>query len=148
DYTLVKGRESAFEWLPPADGEFASAFKPDSKGTILSFHLANQIRKFGKPFNDEEYSARMIQRLRSWGFNSIGAFTGLEFGAAARRGSHFPCVAHLPLNEWEGIRRIPGIHETFDPFDEKTRTQVEANLVKFLPAHANDPLIIGWFIVN
>lgn len=146
DYTLVKGRESAYEWLPPAEGEFASIFRPGSNGTILSFHLANQIRKYGKPYDIESYTARMIERMRKWGFTSIGAFS--ESGPDARKAAQFPTVAHLPLNIWEGIPRIPGIHETFDPFDEKTRALVEKNISTVLPGRASDPLIIGWYIVN
>jgi hypothetical protein len=57
-------------------------------------------------------------------------------------------MAHLPLAEWEGIPRLPSVGETFDPFDEKNRARLEENMAKVLPAHANDPLIIGYFIVN
>lgn len=146
DYTLVKGRESAYAWLPKPEGEFASVFRPQSDGTILSFHLANQVRKYGQPYNDESYNARMIARMKKWGFNSIGAFS--NGGWQARHDAQFPTVAHLPLNVWEGVPRIPGIHETFDPFDEKVRTLIEAKLAAFLPEPANDPLIIGYYIVN
>ncbi len=148
DYTLTKGRESAYEWLPKPEGEFSTVFRKDSGGTILSFHLVNQIRKYGQPFDPNTFSTRMIERLRKWGFNSIGAFTALDFGATARKTAQFPAVAHLPIDPWNGIKRIPGIHETFDPFDEGTRVKIAANLAEFLPAHANDPLIIGWFTVN
>lgn len=148
DYTLVTGRESAYEWLPKKEGEFVSIFRTGQGGKVLSFHLANQVRKYSEPYTGESYTARMIERLRKWGFNSFGAFTGLEIAPGARKAAQFPTVAHLPLNVWEGVQRVPGIHETFDPFDEKTRAQVEQNLAAFLPAHANDPLIIGWYIVN
>lgn len=148
DFTLVTGRESAYEWLPERAGEFASIFRTGQPGTVLSFHLANQVRKYGQPHTGESYTARMIGRMKKWGFNSIGAFSPLELGPEARKAAQFPTVAHLPLNVWEGIKRVPGIHETFDPFDEKTRALVEERLAAFLPAHANDPLIIGWFIVN
>jgi hypothetical protein len=146
DYTLVKGREAAYEWLPKPEGEFASVFRPESQGEILSFHLVNQIRKYGEPWDNERYTARMIARLKKWGFNSIGAFS--SGGEKARQEAKFPTVAHLPLNLWEGVPRIPGIHETFDPFDEKTRAVVEANMARELPPKASDPLIIGYFIVN
>ena len=148
DYTLVTGRESAYEWLPKKEGDFASVFRSGQEGTVLSFNLANQVRKYGQPHTGENYTARMIERMRKWGFNSSGAFTPLELGPEARKTAQFPTVAHLPLNAWEGIPRVPGIHETFDPFDEKNRALVEQKMAAFLPAHANDPLIIGWFIVN
>ena len=146
DYTLVKGRESAYEWVPPNDGEFGSAFRKESGGTIVSFHLTNQIRKYGQPYDDNSYIARMILRMRQWGFNSNGAFSG--GGEQARQTTHWPHVESLPLNQWEGIERVPGIHETFDPFDENTRALVEEKLAKSLPARADDPLLIGYFIVN
>ncbi|WP_050026265.1 beta-galactosidase [Verrucomicrobium sp. BvORR034] len=146
DYTLVKGRETAYEWLPKPEGEYASVFRPGSNGTILSYHLVNQVRKYGEPYSDESYTARMIGRMKRWGFNSIGAFS--NGGEKARATAKFPTVAHLPINVWEGVPRISGIHETFDPFDEKTRAMIEANMARELPAKAKDPLIIGYFIVN
>jgi len=146
DYTTIKGRESAYEWLPKKDDEFATAFRKESNGDVLSFHLSNMIRKYGKPYVHEEYVARMIARARKWGFNSVGAFS--FGGEEARKAAQFPYVATLPLSQWEGIPRIPGIHETFDPFDDKTRAQIEANLAKSLPARLYDPLLIGYFIVN
>lgn len=148
DFTLVTGRESAYEWLPKKEGEFASVFRSGQEGTVVSFHLVNQMRKYGEPYIGESYTARMIARMKKWGFNSIGAFSPLELGPEARKAAQFPTVAHLPLNVWEGVPRVPGIHETFDPFDEKTRALATEKLAAFLPAHANDPLIIGWYIVN
>jgi hypothetical protein len=146
DYTLVKGRESAYAWLPPRDGGFATAWKKDSGGTVFSFHLANQIRKYGQPYEIESYSARMIERIKAWGFNSIGAFSGV--GPQAQKAASMPGVAHLPLDQWHGVPRIPGIEGVWDPFDEKTRQQIEKNFAETLPSRANDPLIIGYFIAN
>ena len=146
DYTMVKGRESAYAWLPPRDGAFASAYKSDSGGSVVSFHLANMIRKYGQPFDIETYTARMIPRMKKWGFNSIGAFSNV--GEQAQRAAQFPRVAHLPLSQWNGITMLPGVNETFDPFDEKTRAQIEENFAKLLPSAASDPLIIGYFIAN
>jgi len=146
DYTLVKGREAAYEWLPPHDGEFATAWQKDSGGSVLSFYLANVIRKTGQPYDPETYTTRTIERLRAWGFNSFGAFSAVD--NQAQKVAQFPRVAHLPLSEWEGIPRLPSIGETFDPFDDKNRARLEENMAKSLPAHANDSLIIGYFIVN
>jgi len=146
DYTLIKGRDSAYAWVPPAGGEFDSAYKPDANGSTVSFHLANLIRKYGEPYSAESYAARMIARMRKWGFNSYGAFS--LGGDQARAAAKFPAVASLPLHEWEGVPLLPQIEETFDPFDEKTRAQIEANFAKALPARATDPLLIGYFIAN
>ncbi len=139
DYTLVKGRESSYEWLPPHDGEFATAWRD---GNSVSFHLVNMIRKFGEPIDSARYTTRMIERMRKWGFNSSGAFTG--GGLETRKALNYPGTEHLQL----GVEALPGIGQVWDPFDEKTRAKIEESLAKSLPERADDPLIIGYFITN
>ena len=88
----------------------------------------------------------MIERVKKFGFNSIGAFSG---ASQAAREANFPYVSGLPLDEWSGgIKRLPGIHEVWDPFDETIRAKVEANFAKSIAAKADDPLLIGYFLVN
>ncbi len=142
DYTLVKGREAAYEWLPPRDGEFATAWQKDSGGTAVSFHLVNQIRKYGEPYDADRYTARMIDRMRKWGFNSTGAFSGA--GLRVREAAKFPCVEHLAFS----VEHLPGLDQVCDPFDEKTRQRIDDDLSKSLSPRVNDPLIIGYFIAN
>ena len=146
DYTYVKGREGIFEWLPKAEGEYATAFRAENGDENFSFHLANTIRKYGAPYTHDAYAARMIERVRKWGFNSIGAFSPTP--PAAHIKAHFPYVASLPINEWEGVPRLPGAFEVWDPFDAATKAKIAENIARELPARANDPLLIGWFIVN
>ena len=146
DYTYVKGREDIYEWLPKADADFATAFREGDGDTNFSFYLANVIRKYGRAYDYESHAARMIDRLRKWGFNSIGAFSPAPTQAVAK--ANFPYVAHLPINEWEGVERIPGAHEVWDPFDPATEQKIAERLAAELPQRADDPLLIGWFIVN
>ena len=148
DYTYFKGREQIYDWLPEHDGEFSTAFHPDAywNPTTLSFHLVNTIRKYGQPYTAADYTARMIERVRKWGFNSAGAFGAGDTGA--RRQAHFPAVAHLPLATWEGFPDIPGAHGAFDPFSDKLRERCDQNFAKIIAPAANDPLIIGYFLNN
>jgi hypothetical protein len=146
DYTYVTGREGIYEWLPKAEGEFASAFRPGDGDAHFSFYLANVIRKFGAPYDYETHAARMIERVRKWGFNSIGAFSLTPQQAHVK--ADFPYVTSLPINAWEGVPRIPGVHEVWDPYDAATGQKIAENLARELPARANDPLLIGYFIVN
>jgi hypothetical protein len=141
DYTYVKGREGIYEWLPKLDSEYASAFR-EGNSDHFSFYIANVIKKFGAAYDYESHATRMIQRVKKWGFNSIGAFSPVPKKAV------FPYVAHLPINEWEGVPRIPGAHEVWDPFDAATTAKIADNIAREVPARANDPLLIGWFIVN
>ncbi len=146
DYTYVTGREGIYEWLPKAEGEFASAFRPGDGNAHFSFYLANVIRKFGAAYDYETHATRMIERTRKWGFNSIGAFSPTPEKAHVK--ADFPYVTGLPINAWEGVPRIPGAHEVWDPYDAVTTQKITENLARELPAHANDPLLIGYFIVN
>lgn len=146
DYTHVRGREGIYEWLPEVEGQFASAFRPGDGGANFSFYLANVIRKFGVAYDYDTHAARMIGRLRKWGFNSIGAFTPTPPTAHVK--ASFPYVAHLPVNEWEGVPRIPGAHEVWDPYDAATERRMADNIAREVSARARDPLLIGWFIVN
>lgn len=145
DFTFTKGREDIYEWLPPVSGEFSSAFREGSSENF-SFYVANTIRKYGQPHEPDRFAARMIDRVRKFGFNSMGAFSSPP--PSAGRKARFPYVLSLPINEWEGIPRIPGAWEVFDPFDEKVCALIEQQLAAKLPAIANDPLLIGWFILN
>lgn len=146
DYTYIQGRENIYGWLPAGgDAAFATAFRKDDP-TAFSFYIANTIRKYGQPYDFEAFSSRMIDRVRQFGFNSIGSFS--EVSAAAKT-KNFPYVATLPLNKWDtAIKAIPGTRDVWDPFDESTRAIIETTLADKLPARADEPLLIGYFVVN
>ena len=88
----------------------------------------------------------MIERVRKWGFNSVGAFIGGDAGI--RRRMNFPYVAHLPLSTWEGFPDVPGVHGVFDPFSDKLREHCDKLFAERLPPAAADPLLIGYYLAN
>lgn len=147
DYTLVTGREKDFEWLPPKEGEFATAWRPRSPG-VVSFYVANWIRKFGKPFDPDEWAGQVVDRVRSWGFNSAGAFSNYT---PAMRSRHFPYVSWLPMGQEFGARMLPdkvGASEVLDPFAPGTEEALDKAFAQKIGPSANDPLIIGYFNGN
>ncbi len=144
DYTLVKGREQEFEFVPKPGDEFASAWRPGSPGA-LSYYLVNWVRKFGKPFDQEEWSAQVVRRLRSWGFNSGGAWTK---PTEAMKQASFPYALMLPTEHLPGLPPVKGIDRLFDPFDATSARVLEEAFAKHLPGRADDPLIIGYFLGN
>ena len=148
DYTFVQGREDIYAFLPERGGEFASAWHPNSYWgpTTVSFHLVNTIRKFTKPFTLADYTARMIERMRKWGFNSAGAFGAGDDSVCQQ--TQFPHAASLPLSQWEGFAELPGAHGSFDPFDESLRARCDKNFAAMVAPHADDHLIIGYFLNN
>lgn len=147
EYTLVAGREEIFEWLPSADDpKFKTAWRPNDRG-VFSFHLANVIRKTGKPFDLGEYVATWIERERKWGFNSTGAFVPTGPGPARDQliAKNYPYVATLPLGN---LPRIEGANQVWDPFTEDIEKRIDALFAEPLKREADNPLIIGYFIAN
>ncbi|HEY0256300.1 MAG TPA: sugar-binding protein [Candidatus Methylacidiphilales bacterium] len=147
DYTLVAGRRGIYDWLPPLNSEFKTAYRPQNGDSVFSFLVANMIRKYGKPYDLHDFVGTMIDRVRKWGFNSIGAFSPVP--EAVVQAKSFPYVLSLPFDSSLGkVKRIPGISETWDPFDPDAGRVIDANFAKELPTRAGDPLLIGYFLAN
>ncbi|MEI9998955.1 MAG: hypothetical protein WDO13_07190 [Verrucomicrobiota bacterium] len=143
DYTRVSGRESAYDWLPPeGSGEFASAYLPNVGGGVFSFHLANMIRKYGRPYNLDDFQARVLDRMRLFGFNSIGDFTSLS--QPVIKAKNFPYVTGLPL---DGIPSIAGLREVWDPYDSNNVSNLDRDFAG-LADRADDALLLGYFLTN
>ncbi|PAW76589.1 MAG: hypothetical protein B9S32_14520 [Verrucomicrobia bacterium Tous-C9LFEB] len=147
DLTLVRGREKIYEWLPPKEGDFAGAwFKEDPTG-VVSFYLANWIRKYGQPFDAEKWSAQAINRLQKWGFNSAGAWSIRTKTMQTKR---FSGTVMLPLETWmaPGLKAMPGVDRMYDPFAPGTEEVIEKAFAQQVAPLANDPTIIGYFLGN
>lgn len=144
DATDVSGRQDAFEWLPPHDEKFGAAWRERPgdwwNDRAVSFYRANVIRKFGA-YDESALTGRLIDRVRSVGFNSIGAFSGWPREAREKK---FPYVGFVNLGN---PKAIPSIRGMFDPFDEKSVAAV-ANAMKGMAKNADDPLVIGYFLAN
>lgn len=147
DYTTVRGREAIYEWLPTGeDPLMKTAWRRGDRG-VVSFYLANRIRKYGKPYEQAAFVADSIERARKWGFNSAGAFSGWDEGGREEiRQNHFPYVTFLPLGK-EVAPELPA-RKVWDPFDEGIEQRMDAVFASRVAPKADDPLIIGWFIVN
>jgi hypothetical protein len=150
DFTKVAGREKIYEWLPDKkDATFISAWR-DSRPDWgnFSFYSANWIKKFGKEFSSEEWTGQAIKRLRSWGFNSAGAFSTQT---ESMRAANFPYVNFLPLGRESDLAVLPerlGASYLMDPFDSRAEAILEARFAKIVAPKANDPLLIGYFYGN
>ncbi len=148
DFTLVKGRENIYEWLPARkDEKYATAWRDGNPGSgIFSFYIANWIRKFDRPFDYEEWSGQVVDRLRAWGFNSAGAFT--RYSESMRTRS-FPYVGMLPLKA-KGLALLPdklGADKLFDPFAPGVEEALDRAFAG-VASRADDPLLIGYFLGN
>ena len=147
DYTYIEGRESSYEWLPSYDSEFKSAFMADPYWShrAISFYVANLIRKYGEPYNQEAWADRIIPRVRKWGFNASGAFSSVT---DAQRRAHLPYVSFLPLGPGELGAPIPGINGLYDPFDVGARAKMDQLFAERVASGAGDSLLVGYFLAN
>lgn len=140
--TYVKERRALYEWLPPVEGDFASAWHPEKwwRNDVFSFYAANVLRKYGFASTKDEQLERLVDRVRAVGFNHVGAFSGNSPSFAAK---HIPRMASVGFNP-----ELPGIRGVADPFDGEARRKTEEGWAKSLPPNADDPLIIGYFFAN
>jgi hypothetical protein len=140
DYTTVRGRESIYQWLPSSDQDFLSARREGDSG-VVSFYLANTIRKYGQPYELEAYFSRWIDRLRAWGFNSAGAFNAVPAVVQQKR---FPYVAFVPTP----APKLGELGVVWDPFAPNLEAKFDAAFAAAVAPKANDPMLIGYFISN
>ena len=141
DFTLVGGRPGAFEWLPTVQNGFRSALMDNGYAPIASFYRANVMRKYGKPFDNEEESGIATMRIRKWGFNAAGAF-GVETKTMAAMNLPYTAMFGPGLPVISEQTKVP------DPFADDAEKKVDAALTKQIDPHVNDPLIIGYFLGN
>jgi hypothetical protein len=146
DFTLMGGRPGAFEWLPTVQNGFRSALQGGSAtqggfAPIVSFYRANVIRKTGKPFDNEEQSGIATMRIRKLGFNAEGAF-GEETKTMASMNLPYTSVLSVGLPSISMQTGVP------DAFADDAEKKMDAAFVKNVDPHANDPLLIGYYLGN
>ncbi|MFY9233272.1 MAG: beta-galactosidase [Fimbriimonadaceae bacterium] len=70
--SLVTGREDYYNSLPPNSGDTANFWRIEDDGkTSFDFGRYNLYRKYGSGYQTA-FTTRSLQRLKSWGFNTIG----------------------------------------------------------------------------
>ena len=138
DYTTVEGRREMYEWLPPVDGDFKTAWMNKD---VISFYIANCIRKYGSSFDREHFIGKIVNRLKCMGFNSIGAFSD---NINVYKEEHIPYVMHADIHS----PNLPGLSAIIDPFDENSLKNMDEHFARLLVPNAKDSLIIGYFFAN
>ncbi len=151
--TMITGREHLFRWLPKDDEPlahhrwFASGVirGPVKEGMVYNFYSANLRRKYGDHFR-ERWAEVTLQRLRSWGFNTIGAWSEWELLRAGK--IPYTVILHIGgehARVSSGIDFWGKMHDPFDPrFEQSVRQAIEAVAKRV----GDDPYCIGYFIDN
>lgn len=142
--TPVAGREYMFRALPENDPHLANFQTGETKGG-LDFLAANLHRKYGQDYKKIWYD-RTYDRLTSWGFNTIGAFSSwdtLNNGKVPYTVTVWPGGKHARLST--GKEQVRSMH---DPFDPQFAADVAGAVKEQAARVKDDPYCIGYFVGN
>ncbi|MHC4540053.1 MAG: beta-galactosidase [Planctomycetota bacterium] len=153
--TPLTDREHYFKDLPERESPFGRFYVMSSsapfgyykgKGMFetFAFSESNLLRKYGKDY-EALYIELVHRRLRSWGQNTIGAWSDTRVEALRKT----PYVAEVSLNSRriEGSKKALGIKFP-DPFSPDFRTALRERLERKPAGLRNDPWCLGIFIDN
>ncbi|WP_281616382.1 hypothetical protein [Flammeovirga sp. SubArs3] len=135
--TKIEGRNQYFEYVPDHDDpDFGEFWNED--GTY-NFGQANLKRKYGK-FDADTYSKRSIQRMKSWGLNTMGANSKEEW-------DHIEEAFRLPytisVSTFNGAEMLTNFPDVFHPnWDNYVMDEFEKKAAKA----KSDAYFMGWFV--
>lgn len=160
--TFVEGREFMFTDLPSKDSAQSAFYSQrDSRlalqvnagaqrgrefgaGRNFDFYRANLQRRDG-PDYEKRWTARTVQRMQAWGFNTVGNWSEVD-----RFGAQLPYT--LPVQIEGDFGRISdgldwwgGAPDVFDPLFEPA---AQSAIAKVAQGRSGDPMLIGYFVDN
>jgi len=157
--TFVEGREFMFAGLPEPGDPLAAHYghadehlglpaqrgRQYDHGRSFDFYAANLQRKYGPDYLPV-WRRTALERLRAWGFNTIGNWS--EPRLLKRREMPFVVPIHIHGNfervgsgsDWWG--KMP------DPFDPAFAAAVDEIVAKATSSYRADPYLIGYFVDN
>lgn len=140
--TLVTGREYLFSWLP-ATGDPLLPFAPFKTTRWASFYGMNLYRKFGA---DSTNAARVraLDRLESWGFNTIGNWSVADLFSQRR----VPYTLTVSYSQTGLAKFSPTTKSIVDVYDTNFPAKVAAGMSNGVAAYKNDPWCLGYFVEN
>jgi hypothetical protein len=151
--TIVTDRDRWFKALPANDPEFKEFFGEENsrenshwkgaKVRVFDVGAANARAKYGKQWKDTTVDLAH-RRLASWGFNTIGMWTGDQY--TLKRRTPYVGTIHWWTNPVEGSwAKKLSFYDTFDP---EFRKNIMARMESEKGKTAGDPWCVGYFIDN
>lgn len=157
--TYVEGRDAMFAALPKDNEPMATHFgKGDDRadtdasrgvafnqGRWFDFYGANVERTYGG--NDpQRWVSHSLDRLKAWGFNTLGNWSDPAFGNSQRMPYTLPLSIHgdfatikTGFDWWGGMP---------DPFDPRFAMAAERAIAIAARDHRDDPWLLGFFADN
>lgn len=157
--TYVEGREYMFADLPaltdPLAAHYGSANhhlnlpaqrgRRFDRGRTFDFYAANLERKYGRDYIGA-WRHTAIERLRAWGFNTIGNWS--EPALLARHEMAYVVPIHLHGNFARVSSGADWWDKMPDPFDPQFTVAADAQIGSAALSYRDDPFLIGYFVDN
>ncbi len=151
--TPISDRKHWFEGLPEPSSPLARfygrgnraahGYYQDKSYETYSFSGANLLRKYGEDF-ERQFGESVHRRLRSWGMNTIGNWSGREVYLLRRT----PYVATVNSGR-KPIEGSTGYWGKFpDAFDPDFAASLKRNLQAEKETTGSDPWCLGYFVDN
>ncbi len=138
----VTGREQLFTWLPEISDPL-SKFMYGEDPTRIDFYGMNLTRKYGLEWRPI-WKDRTIERLSSWGFNTIGNWSNWDM--FRMRKIPYTVAAHISQTN---LARIGSDEKSMiDVFDPKFEEEAELSIERVTKEWKDDPWCLGYFVDN
>jgi hypothetical protein len=138
------GIEGALSWRPDPKGEFAGIYDAgdggEAEGKLVNYLAANMIRTFGRDGWKDKWSRIALSEMKRLRFNTVGNWSDWKFASAAR----FPYVRPM---EFRG-KRSGMIYRDFPDVFHAGFEADAGDYAATLRETANDPALIGYFLMN
>ena len=140
--TRVAGRESLFDWLP-GPGDPLQQFSYPGPSRTANFYGMDLYRKYGTNWKSLARS-RALDRLDSWGFNTIGNWSSSDLFAAHR----VPYTVSVGYAN-SGLAKFSSAGQQMtDVFDARFTARMAAGISNAVARWKNDPWCLGYFVEN
>lgn len=151
--TLITARQTMFSWLPATTDPLADHFGFTNKifaglvpqGTTYNFAAANAERKYGSTW-DTAWLNNALQRLPSWGFNTLGLWSDSRLAASQKMPYVVTSGTGGTTTHVDSGNNVWGPMP--DPFDPTFPALVSTNLTNVTAQAKNDPWCLGYFVDN
>jgi hypothetical protein len=140
--TRVAGRESLFDWLP-GPGDPLQQFSYPGPSRTANFYGMDLYRKYGTNWRSQARS-RALDRLDSWGFNTIGNWSSSDLFETHR-------VAYTVSVGYDnsGLAKFfSASQQMTDVFDARFPARMAAGISNAVAPWKDDPWCLGYFVEN
>ena len=136
----LAGLETALAWLPEANGPFHPVYSQHGDLRGINYLAANLIRAFGPEDWYAQWARLTLGELRRLGFNTVGNWSDWRIA------SHGAVPYVRPL---DGSRlEVKPIYRDFPDVFSPDFDLAAAKFAEQLRESANDPALIGYFLMN